>query len=119
MKKKPSTAQRIYAMIDSGYNNKAIIAIIKCKPQAVYNARYHLNKGRGLGSIGPAAPLANLDVPPKRKYTRKVKAGTGIVDTRLMYNPAQNAYQFEPSSPMHITMAEPTLWERIKGWFRG
>jgi hypothetical protein len=112
MKKKPSTAQRIYAMIDSGYNNKAIIAIIKCKPQAVYNARYHLNKGRGLGSIGSAAP-------PKRKYTRKVKAGTGIVDTRLMYNPAQNAYQFEPSSPMPITMAEPTLWERIKGWFRG
>ncbi len=127
MRKKTSTAQRIRSLIDSGYNNKAIIEKLKCKPQAVYNIRYQLNKERGLGSIGALPnPVSGIGAPPKKR-TRKVRAGTGIVsDPKPVINPAQNAYQFAPvkreGEPVYmpITMIEkPTLWERIKGWFRG
>ena len=79
MKKYKSTAQRIRALIDKGYNNKAIIEKLKCKPQAVYNIRYQLNKERGLGSIGALPkPVDGIGEPPKKR-TRKVRAGTGIV----------------------------------------
>lgn len=119
MKKKTNATQRIRALIDSGYNNKAIIEKLKCKPQAVYNIRYLINKERGLGSIGKLPkPTDGIGAPPKREYTRKVKAETGIVAT------TQNAWM--PSMPkptpmpkMQITIIEPTLWQRIKGWFRG
>lgn len=127
MRKKTSTAQRIRSLIDSGYNNKAIIEKLKCKPQAVYNIRYQLNKERGLGSIGALPnPTDGIGAPPKKR-TRKVRAGTGIApDPKPTINPAQNAWPYdapvkregEPVFP--ITMIEkPTLWERIKGWFRG
>lgn len=129
MKKYKSTAQRIRALIDKGYNNKAIIEKLKCKPQAVYNIRYQLNKERGLGSIGALPkPVDGIGEPPKKR-TRKVRAGTGIVppanDVPILkptkpYAPMQGEWvdRHEPALP--ITMIEPpTLWQRIKGWFRG
>jgi hypothetical protein len=127
MNKQTNTSQRIRALIDKGYNNKDIIAKLKCKPQAVYNIRYQLNKERGLGSIGALPkPTDGIGAPPKRGYTRKIKAGTGIaLDPKPVVNPAMNAYQFAPipkltpMPEMQITMVEPTLWQRIKGWFRG
>jgi hypothetical protein len=118
MRKKPSTAQRIRSMIDKGHNNKAIIEKLKCKPQAVYNIRYQLNKERGLGSIGKLPkPTDGIGAPPK---PRKHK-GTGIMDApKPLINPAQNAYRAGTWVDLPITMTEPpTLWERVKGWFRG
>lgn len=125
MRKKPSTAQRIRSLIDSGYNNKAIIEKLKCKPQAVYNIRYQLNKERGLGSIGALPnPTDGIGAPPKKR-TRKVRAGTGIaLDPKPAINPAQNVYPqagewVDRHLPITMIEPKPTLWERIKGWFRG
>jgi hypothetical protein len=119
MRKKTTTSQRIRSLIDSGYNNKAIIEKIKCKPQAVYNIRYQLNKARGLGSIGELPnPTDGIGAPPKR--TRRVKAG------ELASLPPSGEWvdrhipPLTPMPEMQITMVEPpTLWQRIKGWFRG
>ena len=107
MRKKPSTAQRIRSMIDKGHNNKAIIEKLKCKPQAVYNIRYQLNKQRGLGSIGTLPqPTDGIGAPPKPR--KRKPEGTGIA-----HDPA----------PMAITMFEPeptlSLWQRVKRIFRG
>jgi len=117
MTKKPSTAQRVRALIDKGYNNKAIIDKLKCKPQTVYNIRYQLNKQRGLGSIGALPePTEGIGAPPK---PRKRK-GTGIVDApKIEFNPAQNMYRAGEWVDLPITMVEPTLWQRIRAWFRG
>jgi hypothetical protein len=126
MKKKPSTAQRIRSLIDSGYNNKAIIEKLKCKPQAVYNIRYQLNKERGLGSIGALPkPTDGIGAPPKR--TRKIRAGelASLPPTKpVLSNVAVNSQPIKAGEwvdlHMPITMIEkPTLWQRIKGWFRG
>jgi hypothetical protein len=127
MNTKLSTTQRIRALIHKGYNNKDIVAKLGCKPQAVYNIRYQMNKERGLGSIGALPkPTNGIGAPPKRKYTRKVKAGTGITAPEPVINPAQNMYPqagewVDRHAPGSITMVEPkpTLWQRVKGWFRG
>ena len=136
MKRKLSTAGKIRRMIDQGHTNKAIIEKLGIKPQAVYNIRYQINKARGLGAIGTPTPVPveGIGAPPKKR-TRKVRAGTGI-------NPSANAVPIlkptKPYEPMPgewvdrapvkaegepvypITMIEkPTLWERVKGWFRG
>jgi hypothetical protein len=112
MRKKPSTAQRIRSMIDKGHNNKAIIEKLKCKPQAVYNIRYQLNKQRGLGSIGTLPkPTDGIGAPPK---LRKRK-GTGIMNAPKPWLPPP----LLPVPELPITMVEPTLWQRIKAWFRG
>jgi hypothetical protein len=122
MRKKPSVAEQVRRMIDQGHTNKSIIDKLGIKPQIVYNIRYQVNKARGLGAIGAIAPAPAEGIgapPPKRKYTRRAPAGTGI-------NPAQNAWPYNPptlqgTTPyMPITMIEkPTLWQRVKGWFRG
>ena len=67
MKKQKSMAQRVREMIDRGYTNKAIIEKLGCKPQAVYNIRYQVNKERGLGAIGaaPIKPVEGIGTPPK------------------------------------------------------
>lgn len=133
MKKLNNTSQRIRVMIDGGHTNKAIIDRLKCKPQAVYNTRYQLNKERGLGSIGTLPkPTVGIGAPPKRKYTRKAKAETGIAYDpaqlqNVHYNPARNAYAYAtnqyswpyPHGTAPEIMTKPTLWQRIKGWFRG
>ena len=137
MRAKTSMTQRIRALIDKGYSNKDIIAKLQCTPQAVYNNRYQLNKERGLGSIGALPkPTDGIGAPPKRKYTRKVKAGTGIVDAPkvgdnvgglVLTDMGNGALRWvapvkAEGAPVHmpITMIEkPTLWQRIKEWFRG
>lgn len=129
MNKQISTTQRIRTLIDKGYNNKDIIAKLKCKPQAVYNIRYQLNKERGLGSIGALPkPTDGIGAPPKKR-TRRVKAGelASLPPTPpepVITTPHGEAYVLRPyplNSYGEITMIEPkpTLWERIKGWFRG
>lgn len=126
MKRKMSMSAKVRRMIDQGHTNKDIIEKLGIKPQAVYNIRYQINKARGLGAIGkPApAPADGIGAPPRR--TRKVKAGTGITAPAPKPQPTQSAWPYdapvkregEPVLP--ITMIEPpTLWQRIKGWFRG
>lgn len=127
-----SMSQRVREMIDRGHTNKAIIERLNVKPQVVYNMRYQINKARGLGSIGKPAPkpAEGIGTPPKRK-SRKVKAG------ELASLPPSNPEPYNVTTLNHqsvreqfgtpgtwkelpITMIEkPTLWERIKGWFRG
>jgi hypothetical protein len=92
MRKKKTVSQRVRTLIEQGHNNKDIVAQLKCKPQVVYNVRYQINKSKGLGALG--------------------QQGTGI-SAPLVWSPP-------PLMPMPITMEEPpTLWQRIKGWFRG
>ena len=121
MRKKPSTAQRIRSMIDKGHNNKAIIEKLKCKPQAVYNIRYQLNKERGLGSIGTLPkPTDGIGVPPKRKYVRKVRTGELVSLSPSGECVDRHIPPLTPMPKYQTTMVEPpTLWQRIKGWFRG
>ena len=137
MSKQISTTQRIRTLIDKGYNNKDIIAKLKCKPQAVYNIRYQLNKERGLGSIGELPkPTDGIGAPPKKR-TRKIRAGElaslpkvgdnvgGLVLTEvdngaLRWVRGAPALQgAEPYMPITMIEPKPTLWERVKGWFRG
>jgi hypothetical protein len=116
MAKQKSMTQRVRELIDRGYNNKTIIEKLGCKPQAVYNIRYQLNKQRGLGAISAPAPkpLDGIGAPPKRAYKRK---GTGI------NNPAAHdtaRFPVEPM-PMPITMIEPdapTWRDRLKNLAR-
>lgn len=92
MRKKKSPTQRVRELIEQGHSNKDIVAQLNCKPQVVYNVRYQINKTKGLGALG--------------------QRETGI-STPPMWSPP-------PLMPMPITMEEPpTLWQRIKGWFRG
>lgn len=92
MRKKKSVSQRARDLIEQGHNNKFIVDKLKCKPQVVYNVRYQINKSKGLGALQ--------------------QQGTGI-SAPPMWNPPAPL-------PMPITMEEPpTLWQRIKGWFRG
>jgi hypothetical protein len=131
MKRKLSTAEKVRRMIDQGHTNKAIIEKLGIKPQAVYNIRYQINKARGLGAIGTPAPtpVAGIGTPPRRRYTRKVPAGTGInqaPDLPLLAEPAANAAPIivttvhgeglVAKTPGEITMIEPpmTPWERVK-----
>ena len=115
MKTKITTAQRIRLMINTGYTNKVIIDTLRCKPQTVYNARYQINKARGLGSIGTLPkPTDGIGAPPMR--TPKVRAGgTGIEYKHKPWKKLQATHIRE----LQITMVKPTLWQRIKGWFHG
>lgn len=131
MKRKLSVAEKVRRLIDQGHTNKAIVDKLNIKPQVVYNIRYQVNKARGLGAIGKTTPppADGIGVPPKRKYVRKVKAGTGIKDIpapTLLMNPTpltelQSAPLHVEGRPVHrITMIEPpSLWQRIKEWLRG
>lgn len=138
MKKQMSTSAKVRRMIDQGHNNKAIIEKLGVKPQIVYNIRYQINKARGLGAIGTPvpAPVEGIGAPPKRKYTRRVRAGTGITsapepsinalpytvgrptmeEIRNQYGQAPVRAEGEPVFP--ITMIEPqTPWQRVKERF--
>ena len=133
MKRKLSTSEKVRRLIDQGYTNKTIIERLNVKPQVVYNMRYQINKARGLGAIGRAAPTPTEGIgapPKKRTYTRKVPAGTGINQTPslpVLAEPSTpvivttvNGEGLVAKTPGSITMIEPpSLWERIKGWFRG
>lgn len=119
--KKLSTAEKMRRLIDQGHTNKAIIERMGVKPQVVYNMRYQMNKARGLGAIGTLpTPASGIGAPPKRKYTRRVKAGTGIVATSEV-TPVHNAYPYTPviKTPATRTVkVKPTLWQRIVGIFK-
>jgi hypothetical protein len=128
MRTKTNTSQRIRTLIHKGYNNKAIIEKLQCKPQAVYNIRYQMNKERGLGSIGTLPkPTDGIGAPPKRKYTRRVKAGD-LASLPEPYNVTTLNHQSvreQFGTPgtwkeLPITMIEtPTLWQRVVRFFKG
>jgi hypothetical protein len=106
MRKKKSATQRVRELIEQGHNNKFIVDKLKCKPQVVYNVRYQINKTKGLGALSQqgtgisAPPLAVWTSPSITPNTTPIKAGEWV--------------------DLPITMEEPpTLWQRIKGWFRG
>jgi hypothetical protein len=95
MRKKKSVSQRVRTLIEQGHSNKDIVAQLKCKPQVVYNVRYQINKSKGLGAL------------------QQQGTGISVLATTPVWSPP-------PLMPMPITMEEPpTLWQRIKGWFRG
>ena len=128
MKRKMSVSAKVRRMVDQGHTNKDIIEKLGVKPQAVYNIRYQINKARGLGALGTAAPspAGGIGAPPKRKYTRRVKAGTGITAPAPEPQTAQNFWHDAPvkreGEPVYMPIAmiePPTLWQRVKGWFRG
>lgn len=138
MKRDMSTSAKVRRLIDKGYTNKAIVEKLGCKPQAVYNIRYQVNKERGLGAIGKPAPTPaeGIGAPPKR--TRKTKpAGTGITSAPQVGDNVgglvltevdsgalrwvRGAPALQGAEPYAITMIEPepSLWERIKRFFKG
>lgn len=132
-KQKPMTA-KIRRMIDGGYTNKAIIEKLGCKPRAVYNTRYQVNKERGLGALGAPAPkpVEGIGTPPKKRKPRAKPVGTGITPTPMSPEPRKQFAQelvaktlrhhpeFANKPPFVITMIEPppTTWERVKERFR-
>ena len=119
MRTKTTISKRIRALINKGYNNKDIIAKLQCKPQAVYNIRYQLNKARGLGSIGTLPnPTDGIGVPPKRKYVRKVRAGTGITSVNFGAAPIKAEGELV-YMPITMVEPEPTLWQRVVRFFKG
>lgn len=134
MRKRTPLSHKVRNMLEQGYATKEIVAKLKVKPQMVYNMRYQINKAKGLGAIGTPAPVPTegIGTPPK-KATRKVRAGTGInsYDAPTLqpgkYRPITADEMFapvkaetKPGEILPITMVEPpTLWQRIKGWFRG
>jgi hypothetical protein len=131
MAKQKSMSQRVREMIDRGYPNKTIIEKLGVKPQVVYNLRYQINKERGLGAIGKPAPRpsAGIGAPPKRTRKPRAKELASLPPTKpeptepVITTACGEAYVLRPyplDSYGQITMIEPpTLWERIKGWFRG
>jgi hypothetical protein len=89
---KETKAQAIRRMLEAGCSNKDIVTKLKVEPRVVYNARYVHNKSRGLGAIG-------------------------VKKSELASKPRHN-------EPIYIFLDSPkptklTLWQRIKGWFRG
>jgi hypothetical protein len=116
-------------MVHKGYTNRDIIAKLDCKPQSVYNIRYQMNKERGLGSIGALPkPTDGIGAPPKRKYVRKAQKLASLTPepTPPMWTPAPPlpvppVYRMsdKPYTPITMYEPKPTLWERVKGWFRG
>ncbi len=98
MRKKKSVTQRVRELVEQGHNNKYIVDKLKCKPQVVYNARYQLNKTKGLGALS--------------------KQGTGI-SAPPVWNPPPLQPMPEPFAITMIEPEPPTLWQRVKGWFRG
>lgn len=126
MKRKQSMSEKIRRLIDQGHTNKAIIEKLGIKPQTVYNIRYQINKERGLGAIGVPTPVPaeGIGAPPKKR-TRKVRAGelASLPPTEpkaVTLDDLQRAPIKAEGQPVFpITMIEPpTLWQRIKGWFR-
>lgn len=127
MSKRMPMSHKVRNMLEQGHSTKEIVAKLKVKPQMVYQLRYNLNKAKGLGAIGTPAPVpsAGIGAPPK-KPSRKVRAGTGINDPKpgawreITTDELFARPETKPGEPLPITMIEkPTLWQRIKGWFRG
>jgi hypothetical protein len=106
MRKKKSVSQRVRELIEQGHNNKYIVSKLQCKPQVVYNVRYQINKSKGLGALGTQG--TGISVPPPYKpITADEMWGSAPV-------------KMEGGAVYPITMIEPpSLWQRVKGWFRG
>lgn len=115
-KSKRTQAARIRHLLEQGATTQEIVKKLRVKAQTVYNVRYHMNKSKGLGAIAPqpAEP-----------------SGTGIA--ALPEIPTRLEVTLAPLPPMvgSVNMAglavakqapvpapTPTLWERVKGWFR-
>ena len=122
MRKQKTMTEKIRRMIDGGYTNKAIIEELGCKPQAVYNIRYQVNKERGLGALGAPAPkpVEGIGTPPKKHKPRAKPVGTGITPTPPVMHPAMTEPLVRVESYMPITMVEPepTIFDKVRERFR-
>ncbi len=106
MRKKKSVTQRVRELVEQGHNNKYIVDKLKCKPQVVYNVRYQTNKSKGLGALGKQG--TGISSPPPYKPI--------TADEMFGHAPVK----MEGGAIYPITMIEPpSLWQRVKGWFRG
>ena len=134
MRKQKTMTEKIRRMIDGGYTNKAIIEELGCKPQAVYNIRYQVNKERGLGALGAPAPkpVEGIGTPPKKRKPRAKPVGTGITPTpmspetrkqfaqELVAETLRHHPEFANKPPFAITMIEPepTIFDKVRERFR-
>lgn len=124
MRRKLSTSEKVRRLIDQGYTNKAIVEKLRIKPQAVYNIRYQINKARGLGAISypTPAPVEGIGTPPKRKYTRRIRAGElaslpvtpSLREPEVMAPPPGSVIEV----PTPTVDPKPTLWQRIVKLFK-
>ncbi|NBW12902.1 MAG: hypothetical protein EBR82_33245 [Caulobacteraceae bacterium] len=92
-----SVPQKVKRMILAGHDNRFIINKLHCKPHVVYNVRYQINKQQGIG---------------------------GLVSTNpIIESPKANDVPLTPpvDYPIPVPQEEekPTLFERIRRWFRG
>ena len=122
MSKRLTMTEKIRRMIDGGYTNKAIIEKLGCKPQAVYNMRYQINKARGLGSIGKPAPkpVEGIGTPPRKRKPRKQRTGITPTPPVQYPNDAMRPTYFVNPEPFAITMVEPepTVFDKVRERFR-
>ena len=95
-KQKQSMTKRVMGMVEQGFSNKQIIARLHCNPQIIYNARYRINKQKGLGAL----PTATYQIPVPPSTLPRVDP----------FPPAFHAGNRQ--------MPTPTLWMRIKAFFR-
>lgn len=110
MRNRKTKSQKIRDMIEAGHTTKDIVTKFKCKPQTVYSIRYLLNKSKGIATLGgKAAPAAQQQGIASLQRTT-------ITSPRPRGRPRKNP---EPIA-LPIQMIEPpSLWQRVKGWFRG
>jgi len=92
-----SLSQKVKRMILAGHDNRFIINKLHCKPHVVYNMRYQVNKQQGIGGLVPTKPTIE--------------------------SPKANDVPLTPpvDYPIPVPQEEekPTLFERIRRWFRG
>ena len=98
MSEKISTNERVRRLIVAGYSNKHIVEKLEVKPQIVYNMRYQINKGRGLGAI----PLPAGDEETGINVSRATNISTVVIPDP------------EPSQPV----SKWRMWvNKVVGWF--
>lgn len=129
--KKMSTYAKVRKMVKEGHTTKEIVKKLGVTPQSVYNARYQLNKNKGIGSFGVTTPNPASGIGKPSRRGRKPKSeGTGLTPT-----PSSNERDKQSAPPLvmlgpehrypgaikeiNLPAPAPSLWSRIVGFFRG
>lgn len=145
MSKRISKLQRAKNLVNKGYSNKYIFEHFPNLPKhTVYNARWMLNKEKGLASLPKPDPVATgtgitsaapltFEIIDHPNDKRVVKASNKRRNAQLkrwarereekrrqdlkdMY--ALNAYS-PMEYPIPARLTKPTLWQKIKAFFVG
>lgn len=145
MTKRISRRQRAINLINKGYSNKYIFEHFPyISKSTVYNARWSINKKKGLASLPKPEPVATgtgiaasaiplefeiIDRPAKkqsnarrnaqlarRRRERLEREAREAMENKLInLYPRENFGNFYPD----VVRTKPTLWQRIKGFFVG